>query len=178
MARQLGNNFVRAVVPAEAAAEESRLQALMLERRFPLAELIESECEDRLEQPAIGVIEQPQPTGIVEIGRLAIELDRDLVLVSFAASQLDRASVTKFERRDTGHLALVTEVVGRPRREVEQQPAQEFEQRRFARFVRAVDDLQAVAGKDEIALVKVTEAIDVQLADFHGSFLLSVICFV
>ena len=78
-----------------------------------------------------------------------------------------QTAVTQFERRHAGHLTLVAEVVRRPRREVEQQPAQEFEQRRFTRFVRAVDDLQPVTGKDEIALMEVAEAIDVQLPNLH-----------
>ena len=167
LATQFGNHLVRAAGSAETAAEQGRLQTLMLQARLTLTELIESQREDRLEQAAILVIEQLQPTGIVEIGWLAVELDRHLVFVPLAASQFDESAVTQFERRHAGHLTLVAEVVRRPRREVEQQPAQEFEQRRFTRFVRTVDDLQPVTEKDEIALMEVAEAIDVQLPNLH-----------
>ena len=149
------------------------MQALVLQRRLALAELVEPEREDRLEQPAVRLIEQPQPTGVVEICRLAIKLDRHLVLVSLAATQFDRAAVAQFQRRNARHLTLAAKVVGRPRGEVEQQPAQKFEQRRFACLIRSVDDLQPVAGEDEIALGEVAEAVDVQLPDLHVGVSLS-----
>ena len=141
---EFGNHFVRAAGSAEAAAEQSRSQTLVLQALFALAELIESEREDRLEQAAIRVIEQPQPTGIIEIGRLSIELDRNLVLVPFATSQFDGASVVQFERRDARDLSRPTEVVRRARRKVEQQAPQEFQQSRLACFVRTIDNLQSV----------------------------------
>ena len=133
---------------AKSAAEQGRLQAFVLQAFFALAELLEPEGEDRLEQVAIGVADQPLKAGFVELGFAAVDLDADFVFVSLAAAQFDHAGHRPAPSVPTPAISLpALKVVGGAGGKIEEPAAEEFEQGGFARFVRAVDDLQPGLGE-------------------------------
>jgi hypothetical protein len=134
---------------------------------FALAELRQAEGEDRLEQIAIGVTDQAGKTGLVEMGRAAIDLDADFVFVPLAAAEFDKSAIGQHQRADAADFAAGPEVIRGSGGKVEEPATQKLEQGGFACFIRAVDDLQSGIGQRDVAIGEVAEVVDVQMPDLH-----------